>query len=631
MHDLQTYQFYSKFSRWIPQENRRETWTEAVCDRIIPWLQKVATKHKAYLKQEEWSWLKDKLLHMQASPALRVIQLAGPALDRCNVGVYNCSYIPLIDLRCFAEMLYVLMQGTGVGFSVEEQYISNLPRVKPWNGKVVEKVVVEDTTEGWCDALLRCLEIFFDGYDVELDTHLVRPKGSILKTKGGYASGPEPLRELINFTRNVISSNGGHKLRDTDVHRIACFIGRIVQVGGVRRAALISLSDLHSLGMRFIKSGEWWNDKTYWDHGLYLSMANNSAVYDRNYTKQSFIDEWEALRQSGSGERGIFNRDATRRLKPSRRESCDFGTNPCGEIVLRPFEFCNLSIAVARQGDTTESLVDKVRAATYFGVLQSLCTDFNYIRSEWKRNCEEERLLGVDITGQVDCELLRYGISGREALMRKLKEESIQTARMLAQRFGINIPKAITTVKPSGDSAVLFGCSSGVHPRYARFYRRWVRESKDSPMCKFLVSQGVPHAPAPEAPERLMVFCFPVKSPEGVLTRNDLSAIQQLENWLAWRENYTEHSVSCTVYVGDNEWDEVGEWVWNHMDSITGVSFLPRDNGTYKYAPNEEITEDEYMDMMRQFPKIDWSKLREFDQPVNAQSLFTCSAGGCSF
>jgi ribonucleoside-diphosphate reductase alpha chain len=240
-------------------------------------------------------------------------------------------------------------------------------------------------------------------------------------------------------------------------------------------------------------------------------------------------------------------------------------------------------------------------------------------------------LLGVDITGQVDCELLRYGISGREALLRKLKEESIQTAKMLAQRFGINMPAAITTIKPSGDSAVLFGCSSGVHPRYARFYRRWVRESKDSPMCKFLVSQGVPYAPAPEAPERLMVFCFPVKSPEGVLTRNDLSAIQQLENWLAWRENYTEHSVSCTVYVGDNEWDEVGEWVWNHMDSITGVSFLPRDNGTYKYAPNEEITEDEYMDIMRQFPKIDWSKLREFDQPVNAQSIFTCSAGSCSF
>jgi len=632
MDNLRTYQFYSKFSRWIPELGRRETWEECVEYRVIPWLRNLAEKHGARLEETTWQWLADMVREQKASPALRVIQMAGKALDRCQVGVYNCSYLPISDLGAFAEILYICMQGTGVGFSVEWDHISRLPKVSAIRKLGRERIVVEDSTEGWCEALDRYIRLLWDGYEVDVDVSRVRPRGSPLRTKGGYASGPEPLVELCRFIRNVIEANRGKRLKDTDVHRIATFIGKIVQVGGVRRSAMLSLSDLKSEGMRVIKSGEFWNDKTYWGDGLYLTMANNSAVYYDYVDEQTFWQEWESLARSGTGERGVFNRSATWRWRPRRRELAQFGTNPCGEIVLRPYEFCNLSIAVARPEDTEETLAEKVKAATYFGVLQSLATDFRYIRSDWARNCKEERLLGVDITGHVDCPLLRRNTPERNALLVRLKGMATSTAESLARQWGIAMPAAITTVKPSGDSAVLFGCSSGVHPRYAKYYIRWVRESKESPVAKFLAASGVPNHPAPEAPDRLMVFGFPVKSPEDALTRNDLTAVEQLENWLAWRENYVEHSVSATVYVDHHEWTEVGKWVWEHLDAITGISFLPKDNGVYRYAPHEEISEEEYASLVQQFPEIDWSRLAEYDQGhYFDRGHFVCSAGSCTF
>jgi len=637
--DLQVYQFFSKFSRWLDSKNRRETWQELVCDRVIPWFKKTIQRYDCYLEENEWEFLKDSLLYMKASPALRILQLAGPALDRCHVGVYNCAYMPIDSINSLPEMLYILMQGTGVGFSVESHYVNKLPKIKEWDtSKPKKKIVVEDTTEGWCDAYKQILECFWDGVDIELDVSKVRKKGSILKTKGGYASGPEPFAELVDFTRNVFYHNQGKYLADTDVHRLACFVGRIVQVGGVRRAATISLSDLASVGMRHIKSGSWWDDQTYWKDGLYLSMANNSAVYDfrQRVPIELFMEEWLALVKSRSGERGIFNRQAANLHRPERRLPCEeFGCNPCAEIVLRPYEFCNLSIAVARPDDTPQTLLEKVRAATYFGVLQSLCTDFNYINKKWKENCIEERLLGVDITGQADCPLLQYGAPGRAELLKTLKEEALKVAQFLAKRFKINMPAAVTTIKPSGDSSVLFNCSSGVSPRFAKYYRRWVRESQTSPMSAFLIDSGVPYHPAPESPENLYVFAFPKASPPVSKLRNDMSAIDQLENWLEWKTCWAEHSVSATIYVDDHEWLEVGAWVYKHIDHITGLSFLPKDNGTYKFAPHEEMTEEEYKKFLQSYPEISWIKLSYFDslhrQPRQPEVIFDCSSDKCVY
>jgi len=632
--DLQIYQFMSKFSRWNFEKQRRETWQELVKDRVIPWFKKTLARYKCSLDNTEWEFLTNQLLHMHAAPSLRVLQLAGPALDRCHVGVYNCAYMPIESISSLPEMLYILMQGTGVGFSVENNYISKLPKVKRWRNSKPEVVVVEDTTEGWCDAYQRVLELFWDGCDATLDVSKVRKRGSILKTKGGYASGPEPLVELFDFTKNVFKANSDRYLSDTDLHRLACFVGRIVQVGGVRRAATISLSDLASLGMRHIKSGNWWEDQTYWCDGRYLSMANNSAVYDfeDKVPIEVFMEEWLALVKSRSGERGIFNRQAAIKCRPKRRKPAKFGCNPCGEIVLRPYEFCNLSTAIARPDDTLESLIDKVVAATYFGVMQSLCVDFNYINPQWKKNCIEERLLGVDITGQMDCPLLQYGNPERPKLLQILYQHAYQTAERLARRFNINMPAAITTVKPSGDSAVLFDCSSGVSPRFAPFYRRWVRESQSSPMSAFLIDSGVPYSPAPESPDKLYVFAFLKESPSVSKTRNDLTAVQQLENWLEWKTHWSEHSVSATIYVDDHEWLEVGAWVYRHLDKITGVSFLPKDNGTYKFAPNEELSYEEYVKAKSEYPEIHWDKLSYYDNAyLNPQTLFTCTADSCSY
>lgn len=630
--DLQYYQFMSKFSRWNETEKRRETWRETVFERVCPWLfrRKEAVGKLTAAEQQE---LLDAMYNMEASPAMRVVQMAGPALDRCNVGAYNCAYAPLDSPFAFSELLYILMQGTGQGFSVETDYVSELPRIKKQCGKI-ETVDVDDSTEGWCGSYDKALNLLWDGWDVNLVTDRVRKKGSRLKTKGGRASGPEPFIELIGFSRNLFKARQGRYLEDSDAHRLGCFTGKIVQVGGVRRAALISLSDLASNSLRDIKSGTWWaNGAGLWIDGKYLSMANNSAVYqfDDTIPSEVFMEEWLALAKSGSGERGIFNRNAALKHRPTRRAAAKFGVNPCGEVIMRPHQFCNLSMAIARPDDTVQSLKRKVRIAALFGKIQSLATEFKYIRPDWKKNCEEERLLGVDITGHADCPLLRFDTPDRDVLLRELAKEVEKVDIEFSLRFGVKRSAAATVIKPGGDSSVFFDCASGLSPRFAAKQIRWVRESKGSPVAQFLIDSGVLHAEAPESPE-LLVFGFPKEAPAGCTLRNDMTAQQQFENWLTWKRNWAEHSVSATIYVEPHEWPRLGALVYENMDHITGLSFLPKDNGTYKYAPNEELSDEQYAEFAGKFPDLNWSKLSLYEDEDNteASGTFACTGDKCS-
>lgn len=620
---IQYFQLITKFARWNESKKRRETWQE-VCDRVIGWFKK-QPKAKS-LTKENWDELYNYLYTLKASPAMRVIQMAGPPLDRCNVGVFNCSYLPISDLFSFVELLYILMQGTGAGFSVESHNIEHLPRIKRQKGGEKTKHVIEDSTEGWCDALKLGLETWFEGGDVEFDFSKIRAAGAKLFTKGGRSCGPDPLKDLLRFARDLILKRQGKYFTELDCHDMACMIGKIVQVGGVRRAALISLSDLNTSEMREAKSGSWWQNH------VYRSMANNSAVYDSKPTATAFMEEWLSLAKSGSGERGIFNRDGVLKMLPKRRKKAKFGTNPCAEIILRPYEFCNLTIVIARPDDTPETLKEKIRVATIFGTLQASCTNFKYIRQTWRDNCEEEALLGVDITGQMDCPLLRPGSPGREKLLEDLKEVVAKTNEEWAKKIGINRAAADTCVKPSGDSSQFFNCGSGIHAWFGKYFIRRVRERKDSPVARMLMDQGVPWMVAPEDPS-LLCFEFPRKAPEGALTRHDQTAIDQLENWMVWKKHFAEHSVSATIYVEENEWLEAGVWVHKHFDEVSGVSFLPRDNGTYTGTPYEEINEEEYNKRLAALPEIDWSKLVRYetdDMTVGSQTL-ACTAGGCEF
>lgn len=618
---LQYYQFISKFSKWNEVLGRRETWGECV-DRVMNFFS--SKEFYGKLSEEDDKDLRAYLQRMDATPAMRVIQMAGPALERCEVGVYNCSYLPICDIKSFSELLYILMQGTGAGFSVERQYVNLIPPVIRQTGKAPKKITVIDDTEGWCDALDAGLNAWVSGKDVEFDFSNIRASGTRLKTKGGRASGPGPLMELMAFAKNLILSKQGESLSDIDCHDLACKVGKIVQVGGVRRASEISLSDLNSTSMRDAKSGTWWNNN------LQRTMANNSAVYVKKPSDIEFMEEWTALAKSGSGERGIFNREGVNASLPKRRKPNTFGTNPCAEIILRPYQFCNLSIVVARENDTAETLAKKVRIATIFGTMQSCLTNFKYIRKEWKDNCEEERLLGVDITGQMDCPLLRPGSPGREKLLANLKNVVSQTNEEYAKKFGIPRSAADTCVKPSGDSAVMFGCSSGIHARFSDYYIRRVREKSDSPVAHMLIDAGVPWIPAAEDPA-LLAFEFPCASPKGAIIKTQQTAIDQLDNWLTWKRHWAEHSVSATIYVEPGEWLSACQWVYNNFDEISGISFLPRDNGTYTSTPYEEIDEAEYKRRVEAFPQVDWAKLSRYektDQTESAQT-YACTSGVC--
>lgn len=628
---LQIIQYLDKYARWNEVKQRRETWDETV-HRVVLWLQIELQRKNRPLSLEDLSALRAAMLKQDVLPSMRIVQMAGPALDRCHVGAFNCAYVVLDSWVAFSELLYILMQGTGCGFSVEDRYIRKLPDVKHTTG-VTRTHTIQDTTEGWCEAVKHALEAGGEGDSVEFDYSLIRKYGSPLRTKGGRASGPEPLRQLLEFIAKVFKARAGKFLRSIDAHDIATFIGQIVQVGGVRRAAEISLSDFDDIDMQRAKFG------SFWEAAPQRAMANNSAVYEERPSLDAFMDEWKSLMLSGTGERGFFNRAASKATMPARRHKRHvFGTNPCGEIVLRPQQFCNLSVAVARPGDTEESLHEKVRLATIFGTIQSTLTDFNYLRPIWKQNCDEERLLGVDITGQQDCPLLSFHADKffREGLFQRLQKTVIATNKQYAEQFGIPASVATTCVKPSGNSAQLLGCSSGLHPRYAKYYIRRLRIAAGSPLAQMLTTAGVQsHAEVGQAVESasVLVFDFPVKSPEDAITRHDMTAIDQLNYWRVLKRHWTEHNPSATIYVGEDEWLKVASWVWDNWDEIGGLSFLPKDGGVYQLAPYEEITAEQYETLAAAMPDLSdaplWLSQIEKEDNTTVNQEFACSGDKC--
>ena len=622
------------YSRWIDSEGRRETWIETV-DRYMGFMKENLGEK---LTAREYEEVRQAILNHEAMPSMRLLQFAGPAVRKCNVAAYNCSFVAPSKLEDFAETMYASMSGAGVGFSVESENVQALPQIKAQSGEKLPTHVIGDSREGWCNALTLGLQTWFSGKDIAFDYSQVRPAGARLKTTGGKASGPAPLKSLLDFAREKILARQGRRLRNIDVHDVLCKIGECVMAGGVRRSAMISLSDLDDELMRDAKKGAFYVTE------MQRSMANNSAVYEYKPTNVEFLDEWTALMKSGSGERGIFNRGSLYKQLPDRRIDTwqkdgymesdgrirkSVGTNPCGEIILRSKQFCNLTEVVARKEDTEASLLRKARIATILGTYQSSLTDFKYLSKEWKENCERERLLGVSITGQWDSKTVRD-----PKVLAKMRAETIKINKKFAKRFGINESTAITCVKPSGTLSQTVNCSSGMHPRHAPYYIRRIRISATDALFKMMKDQGVPYHPEvgqTEENANTFVLEFPVKSPEGSTYKDDLSAIDQLEHWKIVKKNFTEHNPSITVSVGDNEWIAVGNWVYENWDIVGGLSFLPRSNHVYQLAPYQEITKEQYETMIRRFDNLDFSKIVTYeieDETENKKEL-ACAGGTC--
>lgn len=628
--ELSKFVFYRSYSRWIPELNRRETWEEAV-DRVINYYKK---RSEGKIEDSVFEELKEGILNMEAFPSMRAFSMAGPALDREALTSYNCSAIALDSIDAFAELLYVLCQGTGVGFSVEYEFVDKLPRVKFQKKKQdLETFVIPDSTEGWCDALKIGMQHWFNGKDILFDYSQIRPAGARLKVKGGRASGSDCLKSLLEFTRNVILSRQGDRLQSIHCYDIACYIAQVVVAGSIRRSATISLSDLDDELMRDAKKGQ------FWIGNKQRSMSNNSAVYTEKPTSTEFMREWLSLAESGTGERGIYNRQAANKTRPKRRKPFKAFPNPCGEVQLRNRETCNLSTIVVREHDTEETLLKKIRLAAIFGTIQATFTNFNYVSSEWKENAEEERLLGVSMTGQLDNPIFVGLLKGKsvpeaEALLRKLKEEVIKVNLEFSEKLGINPSVAVTAIKPEGTTSIVCNASSGAHPRFSRYYIRRIRVNAKDPLYLLCRDAGVPCYPEVgevESTASTFVLEFPVKAPEGCLTVKDITALEQLEYWLSLRKNYAEHSVSCSIYVSEDEWFETGNWVYNHFDEITGLSFFPRTEHQYYLAPYSECTEEEYLEAVKNFPKIPWHKLTRYELEDNTsiEKEFSCSGGSC--
>jgi len=622
---LSEFVYYTTYSRWIPEENRRETWVETV-NRYIDFMREnVGDK----LTKKEYAEISEYMMDMKAMGSMRLLWGAGTAARATNVCAYNCSFISPTIWRDFGEIMYVLMCGSGCGYSVERQHVEQLPIIKRQTGEKLKTHIVADSKEGWADAFILGLETWSSGKDIDFDYSKVRPQGSRLKTMGGRASGPDPLINLIDFSRAKMLSRQGRRLTTLDVHDIICKTGEVVVMGGVRRSALISISDLDDTEMKEAKNGQF-----YISHPERM-MANNSVVYNEKPMIDQFLEEWLNLIKAQSGERGIFNRGGLEKQMPARRwpefkkDSYSSGLNPCGEIVLKSKQFCNLSEVVARKEDTVKDLENKVRVATILGTYQSSLVKFPYLSPEWKKNCEEERLLGVSITGQWDCPALREA-----EVMRKLRKTAVETNKKYAARFGINPSMAVTCVKPSGNGSQLFDSSSGCHPRHAKYYIRRVRIERHSPIFMMLKDMGVPYHPEvgqTDANANTYVLEFPIKAPEGAVTKNDLGSMDQLEYWKMLKENYTEHNPSVTVSVGNEDWLKVGNWVYENWDMVGGLSFLPRNDHVYKLAPYEEITKEQYERAMKDFPEIDFSKivLYEYEDVTTGSKELACSAGKC--
>lgn len=620
--DYQAFIHTSRYARWIDEEQRRENWGETV-DRYVDNI--VAGK----VDTETQAQIYSAIMNLEVMPSMRAVMTAGPALERDNTAGYNCSYLPVDDPKAFDEAMFILLCGTGVGFSVERQYIKQLPEVPELLFESDTTIKVKDSKEGWAKAYRQLIALLYSGEIPKWDVSAVRPAGAKLKTFGGRASGPAPLVDLFNFTVKVFKEAKGRKLSSIECHDIMCKVGEVVVVGGVRRSAMISLSNLSDDRMRHAKSGNWW------ENNPQRALANNSVSYTEKPDSMSFMREWMALVESGSGERGIFNREASQKqaAKNGRRDySYDFGTNPCSEIILRPYQFCNLTEVVVRANDTLEDVERKVRLATILGTIQSTFTRFPYLRKVWQRNTEEERLLGVSLTGVMDNPLTNLKNAGLDKTLEHLREVAVQTNKVWAEKLGIPVSAAITCNKPSGTVSQLCDSASGIHARHSPYYIRRVRGDMKDPLTQFMVDQGIPAEPDVFKPDQTMVFSFPVKAPANAMVTEDVSAIDQLKMWLAYQRHWCEHKPSVTINVRKDEWFEVGAFVYEHFDEMSGVSFLPYSEHTYQQAPYEEIGKSEYEQLLSVMPKsIDWAKLKDYeveDTTAGSQTL-ACSGGAC--
>jgi ribonucleoside-triphosphate reductase (thioredoxin) len=628
----------SKYARWLDEENRRETWEETV-QRYMDFMVDHLKKEMNYSPNPKLvSEIHDAILNRAVMPSMRALMTAGPALERDNVAGYNCSFLPVDSPRSFDEAMYILMCGTGVGFSVESTYINKLPVINEHFENSSTVIIVDDSKAGWARALRELIAMLYAGQVPSWDLSRVRPAGARLKTFGGRASGPEPLADLFDFCVNTFKNAAGRKLKSIEAHDIICKIGEVVVVGGVRRSAMISLSDLTDTEMARAKSGSWWTADSQ------RSLANNSVAYTERPSMSDFMDEWKNLYDSKSGERGIYNVKAAQAQasKYGRRDAdIRYGTNPCSEIILRPYQFCNLSEVVIRPEDTVEEVTNKVRLATILGTWQSTLTDFKYLRKIWKTNTEEERLLGVSLTGQLGHSFfsgsLDFSGCGEFAHLKmelsNMRQIAVDTNLEEAEKIGINPSAAITCVKPSGTVSQLTGVSSGMHPWHSEYYIRTVRGDKKDPLTKFLEDSGIPFEDDVMRPKDTTVFSFPIKAPEHAILRKELTAVQHLEIWLIYQRNWCEHKPSITISVKDDEWMEVGAWVWKHFDEISGISFLPYTDHVYKQAPYQEISQLEYEKAVTAMPKtIVWQMLSmyETEDGTNGSQELACSAnGGC--
>ena len=638
--EYQSFIHLSRYARWDYTKTRRETWEETV-DRYFNFFKEHLKEYCDYeVKDKEIKEIREAVVNLDIMPSMRCLMTAGEALKRENVAGYNCSYVKVDSPRSFDEILYILMNGTGVGFSVEEEYVNKLPAVAEEFYETETTIVVRDSKLGWAKALKELYGMLWMGQVPSWDTSKVRPAGSPLKTFGGRASGPEPLEDLFKFSVNIFKNAAGRKLKSVEAHDLVCKIAEIVVVGGVRRSALISLSNLGDREMRYAKSGNWW------ETNVQRALANNSVNYKEKPDVGTFMREWLSLYDSKSGERGIYNsmsakrtterlnqkkdKDGNNIIRRDARE--DFGTNPCSEIILRSREFCNLTECVIRGWDDSKSLKKKVRLATILGTWQSTLTNFKYLTGEWKRNCSDERLLGVSLTGIMDNPDTNGGNRGLDERLRELKDECIKTNKEWSDKLEIPQSAAITCVKPSGTVSQLVDSASGIHARHNPYYIRTVRGDNKDPITKFMKDAGFPNEPDVTKPNHTTVFSFPMKSPSGAVCRTDMTALEQLELWKVYAQNWCEHKPSVTISVKEDEWVGTASWVYENFDEISGISFLPFSDHTYKQAPYQDCTEKEYEETLNQMPKnVDWSKLSEYEQKdftVASQEL-ACSAGQC--
>jgi ribonucleoside-triphosphate reductase len=619
--DYQSFIHKSRYAKYFDGEGR-ESWSSTV-GRYMDNVVRRVTGDNSYIDDIEQA-----ILGQEIMPSMRAMMTAGPALDRDNTAGYNCSYLPVDDPKSFDEAMYILLCGTGVGFSVERQFISKLPEV-PELFESESVVVVKDSKEGWAKGFRQVLALLWAGEIPKWDVSRVRPAGARLKTFGGRASGPAPLVELFNFAVATFKAAQGRKLSSMECHDLMCFIGQIVVVGGVRRSAMISLSNLSDDRMRHAKSGQWW------ENAGHRALANNSVSYTEKPDMETFMREWLSLVESKSGERGIFNREASKKqaAKFGRRDpNYEFGTNPCSEIILRPYQFCNLTECVVRATDSIEDLERKVKLATILGTIQSTMIKFPYLRKVWQKNTAEERLLGVSMTGIMDNPLMTNSNKGLEKTLEHLRSIAVATNAEWAELLGIPVSASISCVKPSGTVSQLVDSASGIHARHSPYYIRTVRGDNKDPLTQFMIDQGIPNEPCVMKPDSTVVFSFPVKSPEQAVTRNDMTAVEQLELWLTYQRHWCEHKPSVTISVRDAEWMSVGAFVYEHFDEMSGVSFLPHSDHTYQQAPYQDCTKEEYEEMLAKMPSsINWEDLNDYENEDNTVSMQTmaCSGDSC--